>query len=492
MREPADPENEISWVRIHSQWHGQRSLTQRSIALFKFLTICSLKPTSTHDPCKELETGMAHAYGTCSTSGLALAWSTKLHGKGECHRRATINILPDEIFLEIFFICLHDPFMDFFEHSKREWQRLVHVCRRWRQIIYASPRYLDLLLYCSKGTFIRNLSCWPAFPITINYFSLDPEDEDDVVSLLQHSDRVRKINLPVHLTDSQLRKVVLAMQEPFPLLTQLELYADLDLPDELDLPGGFLGGSAPCLREVSLDAIPFPELPTLLLSSCDLVSLHLNRIPPTGYISPEAMIASLSVLTKLQSLRITFQFWRSYPEQKTGHPVSPVRAVLPALTEFAFWGRREYLEDFVARLDTPRLEDLWMFLDRLNSLWLPQLSLFIARTETLRFSHARLEFSGQTSRIELGRDFYPHGPRLILSAVFEWWGTHFEHMSHFLGQIFAMFSNVGHLYIRAGADHPDCRQRRMADILPPIHHYRDAAYIWEFRRAGCSCTRRRS
>ena len=345
--------------------------------------------------------------------------------------------------------------MDFFEHSKREWQRLVRVCRRWRQIIYASPRYLDLLLYCSKGTFIRNLSCWPAFPITINYFSLDPEEEDDVVALLQHSDRVRKINLPVHLTDSQLRKVVLAMQEPFPLLTQLELHADLDLPDELDLPGGFLGGSAPCLREVGLDAIPFPELPTLLLSSCDLVSLHLNRIPPTDYISPEAMIASLSVLTKLQSLRITFQFWRSYPEQRTGHPVSPVRAVLPALTEFAFWGRKEYLEDFVARLDTPRLEDLWMFLDRLNSLWLPQLSLFIARTETLRFSHARLEFSGQTSRIELGRDFYPHGPRLILSAVFEWWGTHFEYMSHFLGQIFAMFSNVGHLYIRAGADHPD-------------------------------------
>src|SRR5258708_14442720 len=95
-----------------------------------------------------------------------------------------------------------------------------------------------------------------------------------------------------------------------------------------------------------------------------------------------------------------------------------------------------------------------MFLDRLNSLWLPQLSLFIARKEVLRFSHARLELSNQTSRIELGREFHPYRPRLILFAVFEWWGTHFEHVSHFLGRIFAMFSNVGHLYIRAGADHP--------------------------------------
>jgi hypothetical protein len=375
-------------------------------------------------------------------------------GDSECHRHAaTINILPDEILLEIFYICLHDPFMESFEHSKGEWQRLVQVCRRWRQTIYASPRYLDLLLHCSKRTHVRNLSCWPAFPIAISY-RRGVDDDNDVIALLKHSNRVRLISL--FLTSSQLGNVVAVMQETFSALTDLELCTSVDLPDELVLPGGFLGGSAPCLQEVYLDGIPFPELPTLLLSSHDIVSLHLDRIPPTGYFSPEAMIAGLAVLTRLQTLRFVFQTWRPFPEleQRTRHPDPPMRAVLPALTDFAFLGHREYLEDFVAQLDAPRLDDFWMSLDRLDSLWPPQLSLFITRTETLRFRHARAEFSNQTFNFELSRDFERSRPRLSLSAPFEWWGTHVEHVSHVLGRIFAMFSKVGHLYIRAGEDHP--------------------------------------
>jgi hypothetical protein len=406
--------------------------------------------TPTHNPRKELEIGMAHAHGTCSTSGSALAWSTEQRGKGECHRHAaTINILPDEIFLKIFYICLHDRFMDYFEHHKGEWQRLVHVCRRWRQIIYESPRYLDLLLYCSKGTHARNLSCWPAFPITMIYRCLD--DEDDVIALLKHSDRVCFISL--YLTSSQLGKVVAAMQETFPVLTHLDLTASEDLPDEQVLPGGFLGGSSPSLQLVQLTGIPFPDLPTLLLSSRDFVSLHIDKIPPNGCISPEAMIAGLAALTRLQTLRFVFQFGKPFPEQRTRHLDPQMRIVLPALTEFAFWGHREYLEDLVAQFDAPRLDNVDVFLVPLDTLWLPRLSLFIARTETLRFSHARVEFSNQTFKIVLGREFDPYQPRLSLSASFEWWGTHVDHVSHVLGQMFAMFSDVGHLHIRVGQDH---------------------------------------
>ncbi|KAH9968522.1 hypothetical protein BGW80DRAFT_1337992, partial [Lactifluus volemus] len=33
-----------------------------------------------------------------------------------------------------------------------KWHRLVHVCRRWRHIIFDSPRSLDLQLFCTYGT----------------------------------------------------------------------------------------------------------------------------------------------------------------------------------------------------------------------------------------------------------------------------------------------------------------------------------------------------
>jgi hypothetical protein len=74
------------------------------------------------------------------------------------------------------------------------------------------------------------------------------------------------------------------MQEPFTELTRLRLSStDGDMPV---LPGTFLGGSAPCLQDVLLDGIPFPSLPTLLSSASNLVTLKLDKIPQTGYISP--------------------------------------------------------------------------------------------------------------------------------------------------------------------------------------------------------------
>ena len=143
---------------------------------------------------------MAHVHRTYSTSCLAPAWSTKLH-------EAVINILPDDIFLEIFAFCLvYGPYNQSIQELQRMvvWQGLVQVCQRWRQLIYASSRYLDLLLFCFSA---KDLSCWPEFPIAISCFH--PVREDDVIAVLKHSDRVRLISLT--LTNLQLGKVVTAM-----------------------------------------------------------------------------------------------------------------------------------------------------------------------------------------------------------------------------------------------------------------------------------------
>ena len=94
-------------------------------------------------------------------------------------------------------------------------------------------------------------------------------DEDDVVALFEHLDRICDIRLSV--TSSQLGKIAMAMQEPLPMLTRLHIFSRDG--DGLILPAEFLGGSVPCLQDITLSGIPYPSLPTLLLSATDLVTL---------------------------------------------------------------------------------------------------------------------------------------------------------------------------------------------------------------------------
>ena len=73
-------------------------------------------------------------------------------------------------------------------------------------------RYLDLLLHCSIGTHVKNLSCWPKFPIAISH-------PVDAVTLLKHHDRTSIRFVELVLTASQLGKAI-----P-PVLTHLQLFA---------------------------------------------------------------------------------------------------------------------------------------------------------------------------------------------------------------------------------------------------------------------------
>ncbi|KAH9161818.1 hypothetical protein EDB89DRAFT_2155620 [Lactarius sanguifluus] len=152
--------------------------------------------------------------------------------------RATIDVLSDDVFLEIFDFCLRDPTTNRFTNRieviqrTKKWQRLVHVCQRWRRIIFASPQRLDLYLSCSYGTPLRwNLHFWPiTLPLTLNYpghidvygRGLAPEDEDNVIAALsRHASRVHRIDILG--SSSLLNNVATVMQAPFPVLTYLDL-----------------------------------------------------------------------------------------------------------------------------------------------------------------------------------------------------------------------------------------------------------------------------
>lgn len=374
---------------------------------------------------------------------------------GSYRHATTIDMLPDNALLEIFDFCRMDSSNRYgisFRPSSSEWHGLVHVCQRWRHIIFASPRRLDLTLLCTYGTPVRNnLGCWPPFPIIIDYFtfwnrrSTAPDYEDDVIAALQHPDRVRSIKLVA--TNSLLGKAAPVMQVPFLTLTDLWLSSeDRNVPVLTD---EFLGGSAPRLQRIYLKRIPFPALPTLLLSASDLVYLRLEDIPRDGHISPEAMVTGLAALIRLDSLWIWFEPQTSRLERIHLPPLT--RAVLPSLTTFNFHGFCEYLEHFLALIDTPRLHYFKITYFNQLDFRVPRLSQFIGRAENFelaRFGHARIRFNVGNAYIKLESEQGEHRiGRFTLRISCEGLDWQVSHLARILDQSPALVSNVGHLSI---------------------------------------------
>ncbi|KAH9080187.1 hypothetical protein EDB83DRAFT_953294 [Lactarius deliciosus] len=438
-----------------------------------------------------------------------------LRGTGESNRHAvTINILPDDILLEIFAFCLHDPrtSLDSMRHMW-VWQRLVHVCQRWRRIIYSSPRRLDLHLCCSNNTPFRNLNnltLWRDFPLAVVFFM--SKGQDDLIAALEHPGRVRRINIFTMYAD--VSEVVEAMRVPFPALTHLELTAPEDNgydPEVLDLPDGFLGGSAPCLRHLHLKNISFPGLPTLLLSARDLVSLQLDSVPPTysnyGHISPGEMVGSLAVLTKLRTLSIyRYPSEDSEPspipsdEQRRG-PDPPMLAVLPALTRFEFGCDFGYLEDLVAQIDAPRVQDIRIdyLMDEVQT---RRLSQFIDRSNLKRAQFRRAKVTIHPCSVNIELDL-PQGECLYakfsITMILDDDGIvpPLLYVVHVIGQLVAMTSNVDYLRVSfQDPPHPEpgrarsLREQRMVATSPPILRCGGAGGIWGVGRVYCFCARR--
>src|SRR5579863_2084247 len=109
-------------------------------------------------------------------------------------------MLPDELLVEIF-ACHRLAILDD-TSGPWKWHRLAHVCSRWRDLIFASPRRLGLqLVYTYKNPVRKTLDLWPILPISISYPKspqyrrLANEDEENVLAALKHPDRIREIDL---------------------------------------------------------------------------------------------------------------------------------------------------------------------------------------------------------------------------------------------------------------------------------------------------------
>ena len=332
-------------------------------------------------------------------------------GQPEAFIRITISALPDNVLLEIFDFYLDvDQWLGFIDGKGHEdlWHPLVHVCRRWRCVVSASPRRLNLRLLCTEARPVQR-DIWPEFPIAISAEIPRPRRSRSqgifniVAALMQHHDRICQISI-WDIPNSLLEQ--LAAMKPFPALTHLALWrTDERAPILLD---SFLEGSAPCLRSLLFDSIPFPALGRLLLSSCDLFELCLDKIPHSGYISPDVLVSSLSGLTRLEYLVLKFQSPRSRADRESRAPPPLTPVLLPTLSYLRFKGDSEYLEDMLSRMNPPlQVQVAVTFFNQLV-FDTPLLRNLVKRAGMFRaFHRAEISFSANTARFAL---LQKHGP----------------------------------------------------------------------------------
>ena len=341
-----------------------------------------------------------------SDSKQAQLRSTELGGAAtdRLYPRVTFGALPDDVLLETFELYLGKDVLDYIGgHDYDGWQTLVHVCRRWRCIVFASPCRLDLKIYCTPQQSVspETLNIWPELPIVINAWIIrSEEDATNAIAPLKHHNRVCKI----YYCDGQYQysslKEVAKIDKPFPALTSLTLISFGQ--DVAVLPDSFLGGSAPQLRSLELEGIPCPSIGKLLSSTTNLVRLYLWDIPHSGYIAPEAIVPCLSVLANLGFLQLGFERPRSRAHQTNRHPPPLTRVAFHNLTFFSFGGDAEYLEDILSQIETPVLEQGdFSFFNRLV-FDTPLLGHFIRRTKTfmsIRIAH--IEFNSDSVGVML-------------------------------------------------------------------------------------------
>ena len=284
-----------------------------------------------------------------------------------------IEMLSDDDLLNIFHHYLHA--------SPQCWHTLTHVCQRWRQIVLASPLGLHLRLYCTHGTpVLKTLECWPPLPLVVSYGgtsildSPTPEDEENIMAALKQSDRVRCITLT--LTSSLLENLP-TISEPLSELEELVLLSRDSV--ELTLLSAFRSG--PRLRTLSLTRIAIPTLPQLLPLSTGLVDLRLHEIDTVGYFSPDALSNALSEMTQLRTLSLHFLSLPPRRKYVGLPPPSEERAVIPSLTCLKYRGTSKYSDNFVARIDSPRLGDIDITLFSQPTMDASQLGRFIERIE---------------------------------------------------------------------------------------------------------------
>ena len=234
----------------------------------------------------------------------------------------------------------------------------------------------------------------PPLPLTVDYDSktgiTTEDDEKGILLALEQRHRVRHIRLI--LPDRILRKLVMAIDEEFPILEYL-IVAPLTEESTVVFPETL---QAPHLRHLTLSCFACPIRPRLhpTAASPGLVTLFLVINHQSAYFQPNVLLQWISFMPQLEILNILFTFPvsnRDVKRQLTHTPIT-THVTLPNLRLFWFRGVSAYLEAIICRITTPRLKSLEIRLFKQLTFSVPRLPQFMNTVENLRFDNAIIMF----------------------------------------------------------------------------------------------------
>ena len=300
------------------------------------------------------------------------------------------------------------------------------------------------------------------------------------MAALHRPDRLYGIDL--HVTSSMLASIVEMTQKPCRLLEIIRITAETRTRSSILERNTFLGGSAPHLREIELDGfpLPFPEIRRILLSTNNLVELHLTNIPNDVYFSPSDLVSGLSSLDQLKWLTVDFHSPPFPPSPIMTRP--PRRITLPSLVSLDFHGASEYLEEFIAQIELPALCKIAIRLFNDMLFEIPRFCQFIPCLNASRPPARAIVIHGVES---VG--VYFEGEGLLIGDCF--FGTscgqldwQLSFVTQILSQLSFLLSSVRSLDIQSGDELPtgeeDVDPTQWLELFQPFTHATEVR-VWE-------------
>jgi hypothetical protein len=284
----------------------------------------------------------------------------------------------------------------------------------------------------------------PPLPLTVDYRSRDgitAEDEEGILVALEQRHRVHHLRL--FFPNQILRKLVMAIEEEFPILEYLivDPFTKDDTP--LMLPETL---QAPHLRHFMLGSFACPIRSRLHPTGTRLATLCLIIQHPSAYFQPNILLQWVSFMPQLECLNIAFTFPvpnRDVERQLTHTPIT-THITLPNLRLFLFRGVSAYLEAILCRITTPRLETLNIRLFKQLTFSVPRLTQFTNTTENLRSYNAEIFFKDEYANLRMSfreANAYPFAVEIDCRHL-DWQVSSVVQISNSLRQV---FSTVEHL-----------------------------------------------
>jgi hypothetical protein len=239
----------------------------------------------------------------------------------------------------------------------------------------------------------------PPLPLAIRYTNwngnrkMTAEDEEGALVALSHRDRVHRIAL--YMPASKLGKFINAMDEEFPILERIYIGSRHRDSTGHVFPTTF---QAPNLRHVWTTCRPIGS--PLVTTAVGLVNLELMDIPPSPWFPPSYILARLSLMPQLTTLRIHFH--SPHPNRNIQTP-AVTHVTLLNLQVFSFRGVSAYLEG-LARIIAPSLSVLDVQFFNQLTFTVPRLMQLMEASENLRFSAVKISFYGDFFDLMAGPD----------------------------------------------------------------------------------------